>query len=103
MFSKLSAATAAAAAVTLLVAGAARSDPTYLPWVSLLPTIAEPVDPMSANPCRNGSLQCVERTLREMSAMYADTATTCDHNAIFQLTYLLVTQEYDRTVDADST
>jgi uncharacterized protein DUF5995 len=34
---------------------------------------------------------------------YADTATQCDHNAIFQLAYLYVTEEYARTVEADPT
>jgi hypothetical protein len=37
-----------------------------------------------------------------MVTSYAESARSCDHNAIFKLTYLYVTQEYRRTVDADA-
>jgi len=33
--------------------------------------------------------------------MYAEAAKRCDHDAVFELTYLYVTQEYARTVAAD--
>src|SRR3954451_6083107 len=102
MSSRYLAAAAAAAALIVLPTGAASADPIYLPWVSLLPPLAQPVDPSSSNPCRNGSSQCVDRTIREMLRAYADTAASCDHNAIFQLAYLYVTEDYKRTVDADS-
>jgi hypothetical protein len=101
MSSRHLAAVAAAAALALITAARAPADPLYLPWVSLLPTLAQPVDPTSTNPCRNGSSNCVDRTLREMIRTYGDTAARCDHNAIFQLAYLYVTEDYARTVESD--
>lgn len=93
---------AAATALCLACAGAARSDdPPYLPWVSLLPSVGTPVDPTSTNPCRNGSLSCVDKTIREMQTSFAQLAAECNHNALFSLVYLVVTEQYDQTVDGD--
>jgi hypothetical protein len=41
----------------------------------------------------------VDKTIREMTRRLDALASTCDHNAIFSLTYLRVTQEYRRTID----
>jgi len=80
----------------------ARSDdPIYLPWPSLLPTLATPFDPTSDNPCKNGKLKCVDLTIKEMQTSFDGLASSCNHNAIFSLVYLRVTQEYRRTVAAD--
>src|SRR3954454_11370262 len=92
------AAAAAAAALVAVPAAGASAEPPYLPWVSLLPPLATPVAPTNTNPCRHGSLECVDRTIREMLRMYAEAAKRCDHDAVFELTYLYVTQEYARTV-----
>jgi hypothetical protein len=102
MLSKLAVAAVVVAAACGTVAGAAAADPIYLPWVSLLPAFPAPVDPTSTNPCRNGSSECVARTLREMLSAFTNTASTCNHNAIFQLSYLFVTEDYADTVDADA-
>jgi hypothetical protein len=102
MLLKIAVAALAVAAACWLVAGVAAADPIYLPWVSLLPATATPLDPTSTNPCRNGSSKCVVRTLREMLNAFTNTASTCNHNAIFQLSYLFVTQDYADTVNADA-
>jgi hypothetical protein len=99
---KVVAVVAVATVFALSAADVARSDPPYLPWVSLLPTIAAPEDPTSTNPCRNGSAECVDRTIREMQRAFAGLASSCSHDSLFSLVYLRVTEEYDRTVDADS-
>jgi uncharacterized protein DUF5995 len=87
--------------IGVLAAGARADDPIYLPWPSLLPSLAEPFDPTSTAPCRNGSLRCVDQTVAEMQRSLDQLAPACSHEAIFSLTYLRVTQEYERTVSAD--
>jgi len=85
-----------------LAATPARSDdPVYLPWPSLLPSIATPLDPTSDNPCKNGSIKCVDQTIKEMQRSLGGLASSCSHEAIFSLVYLRVTEEYRRTVAAD--
>jgi hypothetical protein len=85
----------------VLASGARADDPVYLPWPSLLPSLAEPFDPTSSAPCRNGSLRCVDQTVAEMQRSFDRLAASCSHETIFSLTYLRVTQEYRRTVAAD--
>jgi uncharacterized protein DUF5995 len=85
-----------------LAATPARSDdPIYLPWPSLLPSLATPFDPTSDNPCKNGKLKCVDQTIKEMQSSFDGLASSCNHDAVFSLVYLRVTEEYRRTVAAD--
>src|SRR5262245_21707431 len=88
--------------VVLLGAGAARAaDPIYLPWPSLLPSLATPFDPTSSAPCRNGSIRCVQQTIQQMQRSFDRLAPACSHGAIFSLVYLRVTQKYEETVSSD--
>ncbi len=80
---------------------AVADDPVYLPWPDLLPSIATPYDPTSKNPCKNGSLRCVDLTIDEMTRSFDGLAATCSHDAVFSLVYLRVTEAYERTVAAD--
>jgi hypothetical protein len=80
---------------------ASADDPVYVGWVSLLPTLAEPEDPTSINPCRKGDLRCVRTIAREMTRRFDRLAPACSHSSVFALTYLRVTEEYARTLDAD--
>jgi hypothetical protein len=43
----------------------------------------------------------VDKTIRQMTSRLDPLASSCDHNAVFSLTYLRVTQEYRRTIGAD--
>src|SRR5829696_7167335 len=78
---------------------AVAEDAPFVGWSALLPGLSLPYDPTSADDCIAGRVQCVDRTIREMTRRFDDLATSCDHAAIFSLTYLRVTEEYRRTVD----
>src|SRR5262245_17326232 len=81
-------------------AGAAAEDPPFVGWTALLPGLSVPYDATSPDDCVSGRVQCVDRTVREMTRRFAPLASSCDHDAIFALTYLRVTEEYRRTVDS---
>ena len=78
---------------------AVADDPPFVGWSALLPSLALPYDPASPDDCIAGRSQCVDKTIREMTRRFDQLASSCDHNAIFSLTYLRVTQEYRRTID----
>jgi uncharacterized protein DUF5995 len=92
------------ALVVLVLAALARpvtafaEDPPFVGWSSLLPALSLPYDVTSPDDCIAGRVQCVDKTIREMTKRFQPLASTCDHNAIFALTYLRVTEEYRRTV-----
>ena len=78
---------------------AVADDPPFVGWAALLPGLALPYDTTSPDDCIAGRSQCVDKTIREMTRRFDSLASSCDHNAIFSLTYLRVTQEYRRTID----
>ena len=78
---------------------AVADDPPFVGWSALLPSLALPYDPASPDDCIAGRSQCVDKTIREMTSRLDPLASSCDHNAVFALTYLRVTQEYRRTID----
>jgi hypothetical protein len=80
-------------------ATAVGEDAPFVGWSSLLPSFARPYDPTSPDDCIAGRSQCVDKTIREMNRRFDPLASACDHNAIFALTYLRVTEEYRRTID----
>jgi hypothetical protein len=93
------------ALVTMIVALAAPAaavadDAPFVGWSALLPGLSLPYDAASPDDCIAGRVQCVDRTIREMTRRFDDLASSCDHAAIFSLTYLRVTEEYRRTVEA---
>lgn len=73
-------------------------DAPFVGWSALLPGLSLPYDPTSPDDCIAGRSQCVDKTIREMTRRLDPLAASCDHNAIFALTYLRVTQEYRRTI-----
>jgi hypothetical protein len=74
-------------------------DPPFVGWSALLPGLSLPYDPASPDDCIAGRSQCVDKTIREMTSRFDPLASSCDHNAIFALTYLRVTQEYRQTIN----
>jgi Family of unknown function (DUF5995) len=87
-----------ALAVTLAFPVAATADDApFVGWSALLPGLSLPYDAASPDDCSAGRVQCVDKTIREMTRRLD--ALSCDHNAIFSLTYLRVTEEYRRTVE----
>ena len=80
-------------------ATAVAEDPPFVGWSSLLPGLSLPYDVTSPDDCIAGRVQCVDRVIREMTRQFEPLASSCDHDAIFALTYLRVTEEYRRTVE----
>jgi hypothetical protein len=92
---------AAVAAVVIalaLPAAAIAEDAPFVGWTALLPGLSLPYNPSNPNDCIAGRVQCVDRTIREMTTRFDPLASACDHNAIFSLTYLRVTEAYRDTV-----
>src|SRR5947209_14468741 len=92
------------ATTTTNVAGTATTDPSsvLVDWSSLLPGLTDQYDPNSANDCVAGRVTCVDATIREMQRRFAPLASSCNHNALFALLYLRVTQQYRQAVSNPS-
>jgi Family of unknown function (DUF5995) len=91
---------AVVAAVAFAVpAAAAAEDAPFIGWSALLPGLSFQYDPASPDDCSAGRIQCVDKTIREMTRRSDALASTCDHNEIFSLTYLRVTEDYRRTIE----
>jgi hypothetical protein len=78
---------------------ATADDPPFVGWTALLPGLSLPYEPSSPDDCIAGRSQCVDKTIREMTSRFNSLASSCDHNAIFSLVYLRVTQEYRSTIN----
>lgn len=81
-------------------AKAVAEDPPFVGWTALLPGLSIPYDTTSPDDCIAGRVQCVDKTIRQMTKRFDPLASSCDHDAIFALTYLRVTEEYRRTVES---
>jgi hypothetical protein len=98
MWARTARRTAAAAAVLLAVlAGAgmpsaSAEDAPYVDWNSLLPAVPQPHHPSREPDCRDGSPRCIEDTLDEMYRRFDRLYASCDHNAVFGITYIRVTE-----------
>src|SRR4029450_1867401 len=77
-------------------AAAVAEDPPFVGWSALLPGLSIPYDTTSPNDCVAGRGQGVDQVVREMTKRLDPLASSCDHDAIFSLTYLRVTEEYRR-------
>jgi hypothetical protein len=78
---------------------AVAADPPFVGWTALLPGLSLPYNPASPDDCIAGRSQCVDKTIRQMTSRFNALASSCDHNAIFSLTYLRVTQAYRQAID----
>src|SRR6266446_6443709 len=72
-----------------------------IPWPQALPPMDVPndVQPGPMPRCRDATLACVDDTMSIMQRLRAQLG--CDHRVIFDTTYLLLTQEYRKTVVGD--
>jgi len=83
--------------------GQARAENLVLPnWPQLLP--ANPhtpsgTDPLGWDVCKNGQPSCPNNVIREMINRWQPLDASCDHRAVFALTYLRTTQEFARTIN----
>ena len=71
-------------------------DPPYLEVTAYLPPAPGTYEPTSEDDCTSGKPKCVDKVIREMYRRFDPQAASCDHAAIFALTYLRTTEEYQR-------
>jgi Family of unknown function (DUF5995) len=84
------------ATATVVAVPAAAEDPPFIPWSQLLPGLSMRYQPSSAHLCNQGHLHCVDAVIQEMERRLEPLAATCDHDAVFGLTYLRTTEEFKR-------
>ena len=80
----------------LLAGPAAADDPPFIPWSQLLPGLSSQYDPSSANYCTAGKIRCIDAVIKEMDRRLDQSAAKCDHDGIFDLTYLRTTEQFRR-------
>ena len=87
-----------AAALLALPASASADDTPFIDWSSWLPPAAGTYQPSSEDDCRSGKPRCVEKVIKAMTERFDAQAASCDHDAMFALTYLRTTEEYQRAM-----
>jgi hypothetical protein len=93
----------AAALVALAAPASADHHDLNLPWPALLPPqeTTSDVQPGPVPDCRRPTLQCVERVVREMTVRWRPLDESCDHRAVFALTYLRTTEAFLDTLRSE--
>jgi hypothetical protein len=93
-------------ALALVAAAPARAEVTH--WVPNFPTLLPPIEPPptgTLNPgfdvCPSGDSSCPDDVIAEMYRRWEPLDRSCDHRAVFALTYLRTTEEFQRTITAD--
>jgi len=79
-----------------LPATAAAEEAPFVDWSSWLTATPGSFEPSSEDDCVAGRLPCVDRVIRTMTKRFDGHAESCDHDAMFALTYLRTTEEYRR-------
>lgn len=69
------------------------------PLIGLLAALPTPYRPYTGPICATGDPQCIVDVIDEMERRLAPEAATCDHDAIFGLAYLRVTQNVKDAAD----
>ena len=88
---------AVATAVVAPSSASAAYDPA--PWTALLLPAPVGYDPATSDICRDGSVECVDRTIISLANQLDPLVARCDHNLIFNFFYYRITQAYRRAVD----
>lgn len=90
--------------VTLPLAPPAQADlvgaDLFEPVVEILPPRPVPHTPYTGSICSDGSPSCINATIAEMRQRLAVDAAACDHDAIFGLAYLRVTEDVRKAVNS---
>jgi len=75
--------------------------PTILdPVIALLGGLPTPYRPYTGPVCASGDPQCIVDVIAEMEGRLAPLAASCDHDAIFSLAYLRVTENVKAAADS---
>lgn len=83
----------AALLLAATVPGGAAAQEPYDDWNAQLPGFPSNTPDAPRANCAGGEDACIDRTLGEMWRRFHTVVPRCDHNAIFSLTYLRVTQD----------
>ena len=70
------------------------------PVIGVLPPTPVPHTPYDGPICADGDPQCIEDVITEMEDRLAPLAASCDHDAIFSLAYLRVTENVKAAADS---
>lgn len=70
------------------------------PVISLLAALPTPYRPYTGTICVTGDPQCIVDVISEMKERLAPLAAACDHDAIFSLAYLRVTENVKAAADS---
>ncbi len=70
------------------------------PVVGALPAVPVPHTPYDGPVCTDGDPHCIDDVIAEMEDRLAPLAESCDHDAIFSLAYLRVTQNVKAAADS---
>jgi len=70
------------------------------PVIKILPPRPVPHTPYTGSICPDGSPSCIDATIEEMKQRLAVDAAACDHDAIFGLAYLRVTEDVRKAVNS---
>jgi hypothetical protein len=70
------------------------------PVVTILPPRPVPYSPYTGSICPEGSPSCIDATIAEMQRRLDLDAAECDHDAIFGLAYLRVTEDVRKAVNS---
>ena len=85
---------------TLSVAPADRRPSPLDPVIGVLPAVPVPHTPYDGPVCADGDPTCIDDVIAEMEDRLAPLAQSCDHDAIFSLAYLRVTQNVKAAADS---
>lgn len=80
---------------------AASADALLVDWSAVLPGLTDTYVPNSSNICVAGRIECIDDVVQEMQRRLAPMIAACNHNALFALLYLRVTETYRGMVGAD--
>lgn len=81
-----------------LPAAAGAADPPLIDWNPFLPSVSTEYTPNTTGACIGGDPACVDQTLQKMYARFDRLYPSCDHNAVFSLTYIRVTEAYAKAL-----
>ena len=97
----LACSTALAAGLSIAPAQADPVGPGALdPAVGALPAVPVPYQKYDGPVCTDGDPQCIVEVIAKMEDRLAPLAASCDHDAIFSLAYLRVTQNVKAAADS---
>lgn len=78
---------------------AAAQDSAYSDWNAAYPGFPSNVARDARLDCTAGARSCIDRTVDEMYRRFHTVIPRCDHNAVFSLTYIRVTEDIRRGID----